>query len=613
MITSEQVLTHYDPGLPVRLACDASPTGIGAVLSHVMLDGSERPVAFASRSLTKTERRYAQIDKEALSIVWGVKRFHVYLFGRQFTLLADHKSLTSIFHPEKGVPAMTAARLQRYAMFRAGFDYKIEYKSTTKHCNADGLSRLPLQNKEREETEVDSSEVFHATQFEPLAVTSEAVARETRRDPVLARVYESVVKGWSVRVNGDKPYYERRNELTVHLGCILWGMRVVIPKKLQDRVLEELHDENLGIVKMKALARSYVWWPNISGQLEELAKACSGCQHNQKMPTKAPLHPWEWATAPWQRIHIDYAGPFQNSMFVIVVDAHSRWLEVIPVRSTTSSSTIEVLRDLFARFGIPEQIVTDSGAQLVSEEFQAFVRSNGIRHLTSAPYHPATNGLAERAVQTSKQALRAMSEISKPVKEKLAKFLIAYRNTPHSTTGVSPAQLLLGRPLRTRLDLVKPNLNRKMVNQQHQQSIRAANEKGRQCRQFEVGDRVMSRDYRGDLKWRSGLVVRKTGPLMYEVEVAPGIIWRRHIDQLQPTGVEPSTVEISPPEVVNVPPAQTQQSAPPDVVENSVADQTEMVPVPSPVVTPEVTPVSPKVRERRYPQRVHRAPQRLDL
>ena len=113
LITSEQLLTHYDPGLPVRLACDASPTGIGAVLSHVMLDGSERPVAFASRSLTKTERRYAQIDKEALSIVWGVKRFHVYLFGRQFTLLTDHKPLTSIFHPEKGVPAMTAARLQR--------------------------------------------------------------------------------------------------------------------------------------------------------------------------------------------------------------------------------------------------------------------------------------------------------------------------------------------------------------------------------------------------------------------------------------------------------------------------------------------------------------------
>ena len=205
MITSEQVLTHYDPVLPVRLACDASPTGIVAVLSHVMLDGSERPVAFASRSLTKTERKYAQIDKEALSTVWGVKRSHVYLYGRRFTLITDHKPLTAIFHPEKGVPSMNAARLQQYALFLAGFEYKIEYKNTTEHCNADGLSRLPLQQKELEEMGVDSSEVFHANQFVSLPVTSEAIARETRHDPVLARVHESIVKGWSVCVDGDKP------------------------------------------------------------------------------------------------------------------------------------------------------------------------------------------------------------------------------------------------------------------------------------------------------------------------------------------------------------------------------------------------------------------------
>ncbi|XP_015778003.1 PREDICTED: uncharacterized protein K02A2.6-like [Acropora digitifera] len=416
---------------------------------------------------------------------------------------------------------------------------------------------------------VDSSEVFHANQFVSLPVTSEAVARETRRDPVLVRVHESIVKGWSTRVDGDKPFYERRNELTVHQGCILWGMRVVIPNKLQDRVLKELHDGHMGVVKMKALARSYVWWPNINAQLEELAKACSGCQQNQNMPTKVPLHPWEWATTPWQRIHIDYAGPFQNSMFLVVVDAHSKWPEVIPVSSTTSSSTIEVLRDLFARFGIPEQIVSDNGTQFVSEEFQAFVKSNGIRHITSAPYHPATNGLAERAVQTFKQALRSMHQSSRPVKEKLAKFLTAYRNTPHSTTDVSPTQLFLERPLRTRLDLVKPNLNRKMVNRQHQQRIiRAANEKGRHRRQLEVGDSVMLRDYRRDLKWRAGLIVNKTGPLMYEVEVAPEIIWRRHIDQLKPTAVEVTdtdTVEASQPKVAYTPSSPIQLSTPTNV------------------------------------------------
>ena len=191
---------------------------------------------------------------------------------------------------------------------------------------------------------------------------------------------------------------------------------------------------------------------------------------------------------------------------------------------------------------------------------------------------------------------------------------------------MSTAQLFFGRPKCTRLDLVKPNLNRKIVNQQHQQSIRAANEKGRQRRQLEVGDSVMSQDYKGDLKWRSGLIVSKTGPLTYEVQVAPGIIWRRHIDQLKPTAVEHTvevtdtdTVEVSQPEVASTPPAPIQLSAPPNlagtVPEIPVADQPEMVPLPTPIVSdpPEATPVSPTVRERRYPQRVRRAPQRLDL
>ncbi|XP_020908437.1 uncharacterized protein K02A2.6 [Exaiptasia diaphana] len=210
-------------------------------------------------------------------------------------------------------------------------------------------------------------------------------------------------------------------------------------------MLEKLHDSHLGIVKMKALARSYVWWPYINQQLEMVANSCSGCQQNQKMPSKVPLHPWEWATFPWQRIHIDFAGPFKDSMFFVVVDAHSKWPEVIPMKSTTSSKTIEVLRNLFARFGIPEQLVSDNGPQFVSDEFQTFMKSNGIRHITSAPYHPATNGLAERSVQTFKQALKSMEGNSSPLKEKLAKFLINYRNTPHLTTGESPAQMMLGR------------------------------------------------------------------------------------------------------------------------------------------------------------------------
>ena len=644
LITSKQVLTHYDPALPVTLACDASPTGIGAVLSHIMPDGSERPVAFASRSLTKTERKYAQIDKEALSIVWGVKKFHVYLFGRSFTLITDHKPLESIFNPEKGVPAMTAARLQRYALFLAGFEYNIEYKSTKNHCNADGLSRLPLQQEEKGEEDLDSSDVFYSTQFDPLPVTCELIAKETQRDPELARVYEAILKGWSQHTEGEKPYHNRRNELSVHQGCILWGMRVVIPPKLQARVLEELHDSHLGIVKMKALARSYVWWPGMNEQLEELAKACSGCQQNLNMPSKVSLHPWEWATTPWQRIHIDYAGPFQGSMFLVVVDAHSKWPEVIPMKSTSSAKTIEVLRNLFARFGIPQQIVSDNGPQFVSEEFQLFAKANGIRHITSAPYHPATNGLAERSVQTFKRALRSMSESSSSVREKLAKFLMAYRNTPHATTGESPAMLMIKRPLRTRLDLVKPSLNKKMENKQMKQILQSAIAKRSQPQQLVVGDTVLARDYRGDLKWRSGLVVQQTGPLMYKVQVAPDMIWRRHIEQLLPTHSEKATVrlsgatlqepvDISLPEApganfsTDLPSCSGSETSQTPVCETDPAAApagTTSVSIDTPQHTPapqEVSPATPqkalssppKVQERRYPIRNRKALEKLNL
>ena len=141
-IASDLVLTHFNPALPLRLASDASPYGIGAVMSHVLPNGTKRPIAFASRTLSTAERNYAQIDKEALAIVWAVRKFHTYLYGRHFVLVTDHKPLTAIFNPEKDLPAMTAARLQRHALFLAGHRYSIEYRNTHEHTNADGLSRL---------------------------------------------------------------------------------------------------------------------------------------------------------------------------------------------------------------------------------------------------------------------------------------------------------------------------------------------------------------------------------------------------------------------------------------------------------------------------------------
>ena len=202
----------------------------------------KRPIAFASRTFTKTEQRYAQIGKEALAIIWGVKKFNVYLFGRSFTLYTGHQPLTSIFHLHKSIPVVTAARLQRYALFLSGYDYKIECKNTKVHSNADGLFRLPLKTEERAAEEVvDPVNVFNMIQFDPLPITVDDTRTETQRDPVLSQVHEMVTKGWlNNHVPVLHPFYLRRNEITVHSGCLTWGIRVIVHPKLRPQLLEEL-------------------------------------------------------------------------------------------------------------------------------------------------------------------------------------------------------------------------------------------------------------------------------------------------------------------------------------------------------------------------------------
>ena len=234
----------------------------------------------------------------------------------------------------------------------------------------------------------------------------------------------------------------RKNELSVQDGCVLWGCRVIVPLPGRQKVIEELHDGHPGVTRMKSLARSYVWWPQMDNHLEECVKTCRMCQSNQKSPASAPMHPREWPERPWSRVHADYAGPFMGKMFLIVVDTHSKWMEVQMVSTATSQTTIEKLRTMFATHGLPETLVTDNGSDFTSAEFEEFTRQNGIRHLRSVPYHPASNGLAERAVQTFKSGMKKLTSGS--IESKLSRFLFAYRLTPQSTTGLPPAVMLMG-------------------------------------------------------------------------------------------------------------------------------------------------------------------------
>ena len=443
-LASDRVLIRYTPDLPIRLASDASPYGLGAVLSHVLPTGDEHPIAFASRKLSKAEQGYSQIDREALAIVWAVKKFHTYLYGRHFELLTYHQPLVSIFHPCKGLPAMTVARLQRYAMFLAGHDYQIVYRRTQQHCNADGLSRLPVDAPDTDRAE-EAVNIFYTSLAEPFPVTAQQIGQETQRDPALMEVHGYVIRGWPATCTRTElqPYYNRRHELSVSQDCLLWGNRIIIPSKFRKTLLTELHEGHSGMVRMKSLARSHFWWPGLDGDIEEKTKACLGCQRVQSLPATAPLHPWSWPTEPWERIHIDFLGPLRGSMWLVVIDAHSKWPEVFRMNSTTTDATVACLRTLFARTGCPKVLVSDNGPQLVSSDFAAFLTANGIKHQRSAPFHPATNGLAERFVQSFKRAINA-APVSTPVQEVADKFLMAYRLVPHPTTNESPAKLFLG-------------------------------------------------------------------------------------------------------------------------------------------------------------------------
>ena len=528
-LTSQKLLVHFDPDKALILSCDASPYGVGAVLSHQFLDGSEQPIAFASRTLAPAERKYAQLEKEGLAILFGVKRFHQFLYGRKFTIYSDHKPLEHLFSESRPIPAMASARIQRWAQTLGAYDYLIAYKPGPEHANADSLSRLPFPQAPST-VSIPGETIGLLEMLDGSPVTAAQISTWTDHDPTLSRVRLMVQSGWQeVKDSTYLPYHSRKNELSVQNGCVLWGSRVVVPPAGRTKMLEELHEGHPGICKMKALARSLVWWPGLDGDLENKVKGCEPCQLVRKSPAVAPLHPWEWPAKPWCRVHVDHAGPFMGKLFLVLVDAHSKWLEVVIVSSTSAQVTIKALRKIFATHGIPEMLVSNNGAAFTSAEFKTFVKRNGIRHVTSSPYHPSTNGLAERAVQTFKQALKKNATVD--METALDRFLFRYRITPHSTTGRSPSELLVGRTLRSHLGLVQPHLDTTVRRKQDAQKTN--HDQHAKARSFDIGDSVFARDFPTGTKWLPGVISKIKGPLSYVVKLEDERLVRRHVDHIR--------------------------------------------------------------------------------
>ena len=563
LLSSESVLTFYDPDAPLKLDCDASAYGIGAVLSHVNPDGGDRPIEFISRTLTKAERNYSQIEKEALGIVWAVKRLHRYLYARPFLLNTDHKPLELIFHPSKNIPEMGTSRIQRWALILSHYQYTIQFRPTGKHCNADVCSRYPLPETD-DGTDVDElgtdeqvNTVFHlAVADDKPLLDSQLIAKFSKKDPDIAKVIYCLKEGWPEEAKRPKSapdnaaalgepasrdtapehvpetseydaYSRRKSELTTEYGCLLWGHRVIIPGCLRTDVLQLLHSTHMGMSAMKSLARNYVWWPKLDSEIESLVRRCETCQLNQRQPNKAVPHPWRNAQSPWERIHLDFAGPYMNGMWMIVVDSYSKWIEVVDMRHNTKApNVIKKLRTLFARYGLPKILVSDNGPQLISAEFEAFCLKNGINHVPIPSYHPASNGQAESIVGKFKLAMNKMARSGTDIGLNLANWLLNYHNTPHSVTGVEPAVRMLGRRIRSALSLVNPLSSSRSLVKRENQILEAE----RTLRRFSVGDAVLYRDVLHK-EWKRG-IVREVSDKQYVIATDDGSDVTKHIDHV---------------------------------------------------------------------------------
>ena len=416
-----------------KVSADASSYGLGAAIWQ-KTNGSWKPIAFASRSMTEAERKYAQIEKEALAICWACEKFHYYLAGRTFKVETDHKPLVAVLGMKE--IAKLPLRVQRFRLRMMAYSYEIDYIPGSKLIIADTLSRAPLPSMEGE-TE-DAPLVCEL--FDSLSVTEkrvEALRAETALDPVGALLINFCQNGWPSYKKCPKDmkqYFTFKEELTTMKGIVFYHNRIYIPPSERSRTLQEIHSGHQGEGKCIKRAAEVVWWPGMTTHIRNVVSSCPVCTEFRRIPPE-PMEGTPFPDRPWHRIAMDFCMK-DNANYLVVVDYYSRYIAVEKTQNTDSKTVCGILEKLFFMLGMPHTIVSDNGPQFVSEEFQNWIKKYDITHSTSAPRRPQSNGEAERAVQTVKGLL------NKNVNLQAA--LCAYRDTPLAN-GYSPAHLLFGR------------------------------------------------------------------------------------------------------------------------------------------------------------------------
>ena len=593
LASSTPVLRYYNIKDEVTLQCDASQSGLGVALLQ-----KGQPVAYASRALTPAETRYAQIEKELLAIVYGCDHFEPYVYGREVVHVeSDHKPLEMIaLKPLDSAPK----RLQRMLLQLQKYNLKIKYKKGENMYLADTLSRAHRLEVHPCEFSQNLERVENTTALALSNDWIQQIRQVSASDPVMKTLQKVIQEGWPSK-KADvpeivRPYFSIRDELVLEGELVLKGQRLVVPAVIRKDMLTMIHSTHIGVEGCIRRARDSLYWPGMGTEIKEYIQRCGVCLAHRSSPGKEPILQHEVPERPWSKVGMDLCE-FHGRTLLVIVDYYSNFIEVDRVNKTTTTGVTKILKSMFSRYGVPDQIMSDNGPQFASAEFATFAKQWGFEHITSSPRYPQSNGKAENAVKTIKMLFSKCQDSRQS--EFLA--LLDWRNTPSEGMETSPAQRFLGRRCRTRLPIVEslltPNyptqadglaLHRRKRKQQFYY-----NQHTKELKDIQPGKVVQMR-LPGETTWSSGECIQLVGPRSYKVRVGSKV-YIRNRRQLIPT--EQPLEENWVPEILD----QNMEQK-----DKNLVDETVNQPPESETVSP------PKTPALRRSERVRRAPSWLE-
>jgi hypothetical protein len=582
-LVSRPILRPPDYEAPFHLFCDASSLAMGAALmQHRQGESHLHVVSYCSRGLTPTEKKQSATQAELGAIIYAIQQFRHLLYGGRLVVHTDHRPLTFLFNH-----ASSNAKISRWLLVFQELMPEVAYIQGRENRVADALSRVAIPwsdanqvisedfrgeapyvlvmetrgMKRRRELDAQEHQVERPpqppprhqeqqrdksyddeTETEPFGdwdeverpLTGDDIREAMQRDRELQKVLQAVRSGWDTTPAQDPElaaYRVVKSDLTTKEGVLFKGTRIVVPANVRDQLLQRLHATHLGIVKMKSIARRFFWWPGVGQSIETVAALCEACNELRAAEPRVALRQWPLETAPMMRLHLDFCGPLQGTTFLLAVDAYSGYPFARVVRRTTTVVVTRFLRDIFTTFGLAKTLVSDNGPQFTAEEFRRFVVSNGVTHVLAPPYHPRSNGLCERFVQTLKRGVLKLRAEGIGPEEAMRMVLIAYRSTEHCSTQQTPAALFLGREMITQWDALLTVTPR--IREARERQKRGYDASTRE-REFEAGDPVWMVDNTGRKpKWVPATVIESRGEAIYLVEMENGRTRTAHLDQLR--------------------------------------------------------------------------------